>query len=131
MSERVQKELITLSSNKKAITRIRYLYDRMFDIQSKMNCRGCLVMNMMSEMGTLNEAVRKATLLEFNKFIKRIESTVKEAQKDGDLKSDVDAKTLTELIHTTFIGSLTRAKGLKSNTEGKKTMTLLINSLSP
>ena len=125
---RVHKELLK-PSDTKAISRLHNFYDGMFDIQPKMNNRGCLVVNMMSEMGTQNTLVRKATVVEFNNFIKTIEPTVKEAQKEGDLRRDINSKTLTELIHTTFLGSLTRNKGLKSNKEGKKTMTLLINSL--
>ena len=128
VAESIHKELLQ-PSDTKAIERLRDFYDQMFDVQSKMKNRGCLVVNMMSEMSSQNARVRKATTLEFNKFIETIEETVKEAQQDGDLKEDIDSRALTSLIHTTFLGALTRMKGLKSNKEGKETMTLLINSL--
>ncbi len=129
-SECAQKELLK-SSGSKAIERLQGLYDGLFDIQSKMDNRGCLVINMMSEMSIQNEIVRKATLAEFNNFIKTIQPTVREAQQDRDLRGDFDSKTLTELVHTTFLGALIRNKGLRSNKEGKKAMSLLIKSLSP
>ena len=54
---------------------------------------------------------------------------MKEAQKDGDLNPKIDSKSLTELLHSTFYGALTRAKSTKEFNNGAATMTLLIQSL--
>jgi TetR/AcrR family transcriptional repressor of nem operon len=127
----INKELLKPSGKKDSLKRLRSFYDQMFDTQAKMNNRGCLIVNMMSEMGAQNSLVRKVAAIEFNNFIETIEPTVRGAQEEGDLRKDIDSKNLTELIHTTFLGSLTRAKGMKSEAEGKKTIKLLISSLSP
>ena len=125
-----QQELLS-SGGDRAVDRLQNFYNKMFDFQSKMDYRGCLVVNMVSELSTENPIVRKAVARELDRFISNIEPTVKEAQRAGDLKEDINSEELTKLIHNTFIGTLTRAKSLKSNVEGKKTMKLLISSLSP
>ncbi len=83
----------------------------------------------MSEVGSSNELVGKATASEFDNLLSIIEPVVQEAQKDGDINSSIDSRSITELIHTTFFGALTRAKSTKDFNQGIATMTLLIQSL--
>lgn len=128
VSEISHKELMSSGGNK-AIDRLQNLYNKLFDLQAKMDYRGCLVMNMTSELGTENPTVRKAVAAELDRFIVTIATTVREAQDEGDFKKDIDSMELTRLIHGTFMGTLIRAKSLKSGAEGKKTMRLLVNSL--
>ena len=113
----------------KAIDRIIGMYENMFEMQPSMNYTGCMINNIMSEMGASNELVGKATAIEFENFLNVIEPIVKEAQKDGDLNPKIDSKSLTELLHSTFYGALTRAKSTKEFNNGAATMTLLIQSL--
>ncbi len=113
----------------KAIDRIIGMYENMFEMQPSMNYTGCMINNIMSEMGASNELVGKATAIEFENFLNVIEPIVKEAQKDGDLNPKIDSKSLTELLHYTFYGGLTRAKSTKEFNNGAATMTLLIQSL--
>jgi TetR/AcrR family transcriptional repressor of nem operon len=129
-SSAITQQALLSSGGDKAIDRLQNFYDKMFNFQSKMNYRGCLVVNMVSELSTEHPTVRKAVAIELDRFIANIEPIVREAQEAGDLKSDIDSVELTKLIHSTFMGTLTRAKSLKSNVAGKKTMKLLINSLS-
>ena len=84
----------------------------------------------MSELGGINRLLGDATATEFAHFIETIEPIVAEAQKDGDLNQNIHSRSITELLHSTFYGALTRAKSLQNFTKGKATMTLLINSLS-
>ena len=112
-----------------AIDRLKDLYDSMFDAQPKVNFMGCMVNNMMSELGGNNPTVGSAAAIEFNSFIEVIEPCVKEAQEDGDLSSSVDSKTLTELLHSTFYGALTRTKSMQDHTLGKLMMQTLLNTL--
>ena len=127
--KRLKTQLSGENGKPKAIDRIIGLYDFMFDAQLNNNFMGCLVNNMMSELGSTNEAVGRAALLEFNSFVEAIEPSVKEAQADGDLTLSIDAKTLTELLHSTFYGSLTIAKSTQDHRQGKLIMQTLINTL--
>jgi len=116
-------------TNEKAIDRLLNMYKNMFENQPKKNFTGCMVNNMMSEIGSSNELVVKATADEFENLLIVIEPVVQEAQGDGDINPSVDSKSVTELIHTTFFGALTRAKSTKNIKQGIETMTLLIKSL--
>lgn len=115
--------------NNKAIDRLLGMYDNMFDMQPDNNYTGCMINNIMSELGSTNEIVSKATAVEFEKFLSNIEPVVVEAQKDGDLIDSIDSSALTELLHSTFYGALTRTKSTREINHGKETMTLLINLL--
>jgi len=127
--KRLDTQLSPENGKPDAINRLIDLYDSMFDAQPKNNFMGCMVNNIMSELGSTNETVGKVASLEFNSFIEAIEPCVKEAQVEGDLTLSIDSKTLTELLHSTFYGALTRAKGLKDHKQGKLIMQTLINSL--
>ena len=116
-------------AEEKAIDRISNLYKNMFESQPGQNFIGCMNNNMMSEVGSSNELVGKATASEFDNLLTIIEPVIQEAQKDGDINSSIDSRSITELIHTTFFGALTRAKSTKNFKQGIATMTLLIQSL--
>lgn len=113
----------------KAIDRLIDMYKNMFAMQPKNNYTGCMINNIMSELGSTNELVGEATAVEFENFLSVIEPIVKEAQNDGDLNPQIDSKALTELLHSTFYGTLTRAKSTKEFNNGIATMSLLIQSL--
>ena len=119
-----------LNHNKaKAIDRLINMYKNMFAMQPNINYTGCMINNIMSELGSSNELVAEATAIEFENFLSVIEPIVKEAQNDGDLQTQIDSKALTELLHSTFYGTLTRAKSTREFNNGAATMTLLIQSL--
>lgn len=119
-----------LNHNKnKAIDRLIDMYENMFDMQPDNNYTGCMINNIMSELGSTNEVVSKATSIQFENFLSIIEPVVVEAQKDGDIINSVNSSAITELLHFTFYGALTRAKSTREFNHGKETMTLLINSL--
>ena len=115
--------------NTRAIDRLRALYENMFLLQPQNNYTGCMINNMMSELGTTNKLVSTATAIEFEHFLDVVELCVKEDQNDGDLNPKISSRALTELLHSTFYGALTRVKSLQDYTNGMKTMNLLINSL--
>ena len=115
--------------NAKAVDRLQAFYENMFLVQPKNNYTGCMINNMMSELGTTNNLVSAATAIEFEHFLDVLEPCVKEAQNDGDLNPTIDSRALAELLHATFYGALTRAKSLQEYTNGIETMNLLINSL--
>lgn len=113
----------------KAIERLRDLYNSMLLVQPKNQYTGCMVNNIMSELGNTNELVSKTTAIAFESFLQVIEPCVIAAQREGDLNPNIPSKALTELLHSTFYGTLTRAKSLQDYHNGIDTMNLLINSL--
>lgn len=127
--KRLTSQLAREKSKPLAIDRLKDLYDSMFDAQPKNNYMGCMVNNIMSELGSNNHTVGNAASIEFNSFIEAIEPCVKEAQLDGDLTLSFDSKTITELLHSTFYGALTRAKSVQDHEQGKFMMQTLLNTL--
>ena len=127
--ERLTTQLSADNNKPKAINRLTDLYDYMFEAQPKSNFMGCMVNNVMSELGAVNQTVGRAATTEFNRFIEAIEPCVSEAQLDGDLTASIDSRTLTELLHSTFYGCLTRSKSMQDHNQGKVIMQTLIKSL--
>ena len=112
ISSHLQKQLSDLSMP--PIDRLHNLYTDMLLVQSESEYRGCLVSNMMSEMGAINPVVAEVASAQFEKFVNIIEPTVLQAQQDGELDKSLSPKLMTEIIHTTFFGILTRAKSTKN-----------------
>ncbi len=117
------------SNGLKSIHRLRSLYAHMLNMQPDINYVGCMINNMMSELGGRNSLVAETASAEFDHFIEVIEPFVKQAQDEGDLNSQINSRKLTELIHTTFYGSLTLAKSLHDFSKGLTTMDLLFQTL--
>lgn len=111
----------------KAFDKLLKLYSEMLKVQPQHGFRSCFVNNMMSEMGALNSKVSKLSAEQFNRFVEVIESTVREAQNDGDLDDSLSARQLTEIIHTAFFGFLTRSKSMRLSTH--RFMVLFLNSM--
>lgn len=121
----LQNQLSNLKS--KAFDKLVTLYSGMLIAQPENSFKGCLVNNMMSELSALNLKVAKISANQFGRFIKVIEPFVLQAQQDGDFDPNIDTTQLSEIIHTTFFGFLTRAKN--SNTHTGRLMTLFLNTL--
>jgi len=115
------------TSKLQAFDKLIELYKNMLTAQKKNSYRGCFVNNMMSEMGSLNKSVAELSAIQFNKFLKVIEPTVQEAQQNGHFNNTISSNILTEIIHTTFFGFLTRSKSTKNS--GHILMTSFLNSL--
>lgn len=113
----------------KAIDKLKQFYFTMLEFKPNVNYMGCMVNNMMSELGTLNEKVAMATKKGFESIINAVEPRVNQAQKEGDLNSEYDSLELATLLHSTFYGVLTRAKSLGNYENGMKTMNLLFENL--
>lgn len=125
---RIKNEL-EKNSEKSAYERLLQFYITMLVVQPKVNFMGCFINNIMSELGSTNEKVSLATTKAFDEFIDAIEPIVKEAQQNNELKSDLNAREMTELFHSTFYGLLTRAKSSKDYQKSINTMQLLFNNL--
>lgn len=128
-TERIQ-TFLAPNSSIKAIDQLKEFYDGMLQFQPNVNYMGCMVNNMMSELGALNEKVGHATTDGFEKIIQAVEPCVIRAQTEGDITTDFNSKEIAALLHTTFYGVLTRAKSLGNIENGIKTMDLLFTNLT-
>ena len=127
--KRIQKKLALTSANEKAIDKIAQFYLDMLAIQPNINHIGCLVNNMMAELGSINPTISALTTIEYNSFIQAIIPTIEAAQEAGDLTNLLSAKELTELLHATFYGLLTISKSNQDSLKSMATFRLLINNL--
>jgi TetR/AcrR family transcriptional regulator, transcriptional repressor for nem operon len=123
------KEHLQPSKTQTAYERLLQFYITMLEVQPRVNFMGCFINNIMSELGSANEKVGIASTKAFDEFIDAIEPTVKEAQQNKELNSEWSARHLTELFHSTFYGSLTRARSSKDYQQSINTMKLLFNNL--
>lgn len=123
-------KMLTAKPGDKAIDLLKHFYTDMLNRQPKLNYMGCMINNMMSELGALNEKVGNATKEGFTRIIESIEQTVLQAQQEGDLTFDYTSKEIATLLHCTFYGVLTSAKSLNSNAQALHTMNILFNTLT-
>lgn len=112
-----------------AYERLLQFYINMLEVQPKLNFMGCFINNIMSELGAANDKVGFVSTQAFEQFIEAIEPTVIEAQQKNELNTDLNARQITELLHATFYGSLTRAKSSKNHQQSIDTMKLLFKNL--
>lgn len=126
--KRIEKQLQRIN-NLSALERLERFYIQMLEAQPKNNFSGCFVNNMMSELGFINDTVGALTAQEFDKFIDAITPTVIEAQKNNEIISSIPARAITELLHATFYGILTRIKSSRDCPQGIQTFNLLLNNL--
>ncbi len=125
---RIEKELAP-REGKTAISRLNDFYENMLAVQPKIDHIGCMINTIMSELGFKNQLVSELTTAQFEAFIDAIEPTVKEAQLNGELTTQFNSRELTELMHSTFYGVLTRSKGASDMTKSIETMRLLFHNL--
>jgi len=114
-----------------AIDQLKAFYGVMLKHQPKVNHMGCMLNNMMSELGAHNEQVALATKKGFEHIIKAVAPAVRRAQLEGDIDPEADPLEIAALLHSIFYGVLTRAKSLGSTRKGHSTMDILFNHLQP
>lgn len=114
-----------------AIERLRRFYLGTLEHQPKIAFSGCMVNNMMSELAAENDLVADATALHFDRFVATLLPTVVAAQDEGALRDDHAALELAELLHFTFFGALTQARGARDPEPGLRAMDNLFATLQP
>jgi len=72
--------------------------------------RGCMIGNLTTEISNQSRLVRDRLAGLFANWTRRMESCVKEAQRDGDITSDIDAGTLASFLVNSWQGAVARAK---------------------
>jgi TetR/AcrR family transcriptional repressor of nem operon len=95
--------------------RLLSFFDQSHQYQKEQNFQGgCFIGNLCLEMSDENEAIRKATTSVMCKIIGLIGDCLTQAQEQGELAADKDAKGLAEFIHCAWEGAIMRMKGQRS-----------------
>jgi TetR/AcrR family transcriptional repressor of nem operon len=96
-----------------AIDAIRLALFKIIDMAlSDGDCkRGCLAMNTVVEMAPHDPEVRKVLEAMYMQRVKFITGKVRQAQAEGDLRTDWPAERITSLIQTTVAGLAAMLKG--------------------
>ncbi len=123
------KAALQSTNQRTAFEGLQHFYLTMLEAQPKANFIGCFINNIMSELRIVNDKVRNASNVAFNNFLDAIEPTVIAAQQNGEIRAELNARQVTELLHTTFYGVLTRAKSSQNYEQSMATMNLLLNNL--
>ncbi len=80
---------------------------------------GCLVNNISSEMGGLNDRLAEVADQNFRKWKDEIARVVAKGQAIQEIRNDMEALKIAEYIHASFFGSLSRMK-VTRNTDSLK-----------
>jgi TetR/AcrR family transcriptional repressor of nem operon len=71
---------------------------------------GCMIGNMCTEMPDQSPAVRERLAVVMAAWTRAVESCVREAQADGTLRRDLDARTIAAFLLSAWQGAMMRAK---------------------
>jgi TetR/AcrR family transcriptional repressor of nem operon len=71
---------------------------------------GCMIGNMSTEMPEQSRLVRERLAVVLAAWTRAIESCVREAQADGSMRRDLDAKTVAAFLLNSFEGAIMRSK---------------------
>ena len=94
-----------------ALEQLKAIYRYMLDKFSAEACqKGCLVGSIAAEIGNSFELCQKAMQQGVEAWLQRLEALVKKAQDAGQIRNDLSAKDLAELIWSAWEGSLIKMK---------------------
>jgi TetR/AcrR family transcriptional repressor of nem operon len=99
------------------LIRIMRLFDAKIDffIRKRAFTQGCFLSNMTLEMADVNTAIADAASHAFEQENKPILRCLEEAKKDGSLNSSHDPKYLSDLIQSSWLGTLVVMKANKND----------------
>jgi len=94
-----------------AATRLKRYFQYLNDVAYQAQYRtGCLIGNMSAEMPDQSRPVRERLAVLLAAWSRAIESCVREAQADGTMRCDMEAKTIAMFLLNSWEGAMMRAK---------------------
>lgn len=97
------------------LERIRKSFEVLISRFENDSCsKGCLIANLSLEMADQSEVLRKRLDNALQRWIISLTALLEEAQKEGTIRTDINALPLAESIISSFEGALLRAKVKKS-----------------
>ncbi len=122
-------DLFEGNSELSAVSRLENGYTKLLDLHVECGNKGCIVNSIMVECAGTNPIIAAATQEHYAKMIATIQITVEQAQKENGLNPNINSKTLTELIQSSFYGILNRQNGRLETESGKELIRILFQSL--
>ena len=71
---------------------------------------GCLYADLAAELGGVNEVCSKTLSESMERSLGQLAGVISEGQKEGSVRSDIDAETLAGLMTSAFMGSILKMK---------------------
>ena len=94
-----------------ALEPLKAIYRYMLEKFTEGACqKGCLVGSIAAEIGNTYELCQQAMQQGVNEWLLRLEALVEKAQAQGEIRQDLSAKDLAELIWSAWEGSLLKMK---------------------
>lgn len=94
-----------------ALEQLKAIYRYMLEKFTEGACqKGCLVGSIAAEIGNTYELCQQAMQQGVNEWLLRLEALVEKAQAQGEIRQDLSAKDLAELIWSAWEGSLIKMK---------------------
>jgi TetR/AcrR family transcriptional regulator, transcriptional repressor for nem operon len=93
------------------LTRLKAYFRRLNDLARKLKYRpGCMIGNLSIEMSHQSPAIRECLANILDRWTRAIEGCIKEAQADGSLRRDLDAKSMAAFMLNSWEGAVLRSK---------------------
>ncbi len=113
------------------LQRIKKFYTQLIDFNAQEGwTSGCLVNNMMSEVGSLSPKLGEASDKVFWIWVETIAKCIKEGQNLGEIGTKYSSIELAEYLHTSIYGGLTRVKASKNAAPLKLIYKISMHTLS-
>jgi len=104
-------------ANVPPIVRLKSYFRSLDEISRKNKYqRGCLIGNMATEMSDQSRPIRERLAIVMAAWTRGIESCVREAQADGSMRRDIDAKMIASFLLNAWEGTAMRTKVDKDRT---------------
>lgn len=99
------------NSNTNALESIQYYFAELIaELESKDFMGGCLLGNLMGEIGDTSDVCQKSLQIAVNRYRDLLQSGLEKAQDQGAVRKDKPAKDMADLLINTWQGALLRAK---------------------
>lgn len=112
-----------------AIGAIRHTFQRFIAHHAHTDCQGCLVGNFAAEVAESSASCREVLQACMDAWRLRLSALIARAQREGSVRSDVEASVLASLFWDAWEGSLLRMKIARTTAPLQQTTDLLIDQL--
>ncbi|MDD2725443.1 MAG: TetR family transcriptional regulator C-terminal domain-containing protein [Methylovulum sp.] len=111
-----------------ALTAIKHYFDELiFELEQCNFQGGCLLGNLMGEIGDTSEVVRASLQQAVNQYRDLLQAGLAKAQQEGSVRTDKSAQEMADLLVNTWQGVLLRMKIDKSSVPLKQCCTNLLD----
>ncbi|WP_299199575.1 TetR/AcrR family transcriptional regulator [uncultured Amphritea sp.] len=101
------------------------------DYENDPDSTGCLLTNMMGEVGNASDSFREIIRLSCDRVIDCIEESFKEGQLQGSFRADIPARALAQLFWDSWQGALLRTKVEASTTPLREVADTIFKLFAP